>query len=145
MGNVNKVIYDNTFSISLIMLKKILIKAILELIATYMEVFKGQGNDTDTSEEFEKYLQDQGMLHSFSRKGNPYDNACIESFHSLIKREWLNRFKIQNYQQAYLLVFEYINTFYNTVRIHSHCNYMSPDDYEKLYADFQKHNMRLGI
>ena len=42
MGNVNKVIYDNTFSISLIMLKKILIKAILELIATYMEVFKNR-------------------------------------------------------------------------------------------------------
>ena len=40
LGNVNKVIYDNTFSIGLIMLKKILIKAILELIATYMEVFK---------------------------------------------------------------------------------------------------------
>ena len=36
-----------------------------------------------TSEEFEKYLQDQGMLHSFSRKGKPYDNACIESFHSV--------------------------------------------------------------
>ena len=85
------------------------------------------------------------MRRSYSKKGYPWDNACIESFHSLIKREWLNRFKIQNYQQAYLLVFEYINTFYNTVRIHSHCNYMSPDDYEKLYADFQKHNMRLGI
>ena len=40
-----------------------------------------------TSEEFEKYLQDQGMLHSFSRKGNPYDNACIESFHSVLKKE----------------------------------------------------------
>ena len=30
---------------------------------------------------------------------------------------------------------EYINTFYNTVRIHSHCNYMSPNDYEKLYQN----------
>lgn len=85
------------------------------------------------------------MRRSYSKKGYPWDNSCIESFHSLIKREWLNRFKIQNYQQAYLLVFEYINTFYNTVRIHSHCNYMSPNDYEKLYADFQKHNLRLGI
>ena len=98
-----------------------------------MEVFKGQGNDTDTSEEFEKYLQDQGMLHSFSRKGNPYDNACIESFHSLIKREWLNRFKILDYEQARRLVFEYIESFYNTVRIHSHCNYISPNQFEQLY------------
>ena len=33
-----------------------------------------------TSDEFEKYLQEKGIIHSFSRKGNPYDNACIESF-----------------------------------------------------------------
>lgn len=70
---------------------------------------------------------------SYSHKGYPYDNACIESFHSLIKREWLNRFKIQDYNHAYRLVFEYIETFYNTVRIHSHCDYMSPDQFEKLY------------
>ena len=70
---------------------------------------------------------------SYSRKGYPYDNACIESFHALIKREWLNRFKIRDFNQAYILVFEYIETYYNTVRIHSHCNYMSPDDFEKLY------------
>lgn len=76
----------------------------------------------------------EGMTRSYSHIGYPYDNACIESFHSLIKREWLNRFTIRNYRHAYSLVFEYIEAFYNTVRIHSHCNYMSPDDYEKLYA-----------
>ena len=71
---------------------------------------------------------------SYSHKGYPYDNACIESFHSLIKREWLNRFRIENYNPAYRLVFEYIETFYNTVRIHRHCDYMSPDQFEKLYS-----------
>ncbi len=75
----------------------------------------------------------EGMTRSYSHTGYPYDNACIESFHSLIKREWLNRFTIRNYRQAYSLVFEYIETFYNTVRIHSHCDYLSPNDYEKLY------------
>ena len=65
--------------------------------------------------------------------GYPYDNACIEAFHALIKREWLNRFSIRNYNHAYRLIFEYIETFYNTVRIHSHCGYISPDEYEKLY------------
>lgn len=70
---------------------------------------------------------------SYSHTGYPYDNACIESFHSLIKREWLNRFAITDYNQAYRLVFEYIETFYNTVRSHSHCDYMSPNDFEKLY------------
>ena len=72
------------------------------------------------------------MQQSYSHSGYPYDNACIESFHSLIKREWLNRFHIINYKQAYRLVFEYIETFYNTVRIHSHCDYMSPNDFEKI-------------
>ena len=75
----------------------------------------------------------ESMQRSYSHSGYPYDNACIESFHSLIKREWLNRFNIRSYSHAYRLVFEYIETFYNTVRIHSHCDYMSPDEFEKLY------------
>ena len=73
------------------------------------------------------------MQRSYSHSGYPYDNACIESFRSLIKREWLNRFNIKDYNHAYRLVFEYIETFYNTVRIHSHCDYMSPDEFEKMY------------
>ena len=75
----------------------------------------------------------QKMQRSYSHSGYPYDNACIESFHSLIKREWLNRFNIQNQKHAYRLIFEYIETFYNTVRIHSHCDYMSPNKFEALY------------
>ncbi len=74
-----------------------------------------------------------GMKRSYSKKAYPWDNACIESFHALIKREWLNRFKIKNYEHAYKLVFEYIETFYNTVRIHSHCGYLSPNEYENVY------------
>lgn len=74
-----------------------------------------------------------GLIRSYSKKAYPWDNACIESFHALIKREWLNRFKIFNYSHAYKLVFQYIETFYNTVRIHSHCGYVSPIEYEKQY------------
>ena len=70
---------------------------------------------------------------SYSHKGYPYDNACIESLHSLIKREWLNRFRIDSFGRTYTLVFEYIEAFYNTIRIHSHCNYLSPDQFERLY------------
>ena len=81
-----------------------------------------------------------GMKTSYSRKGNPWDNACIESFHALIKRECLKHHRIQNYEEAYQLVFEYIETFYNTVRIHSHCDYQSPNDYEKQY-ELQKKSL----
>ncbi|MDD3138499.1 MAG: IS3 family transposase [Lachnospiraceae bacterium] len=41
------------------------------------------------------YLQaKEGMQRSYSKKTYPWDNACIESFHALIKREWLSRFRI---------------------------------------------------
>ena len=39
----------------------------------------------------------------------------------------------QNYEHANKLVFEYIDAFYNTIRIHSHCDYSSPCDFEDLY------------
>ena len=76
----------------------------------------------------------EGFINSYSKKAFPWDNACIESFHALIKREWLNRFKILDYNHAHCLVFEYIEAFYNTVRIHSHCGYLSPNQYEVNYA-----------
>ncbi len=40
----------------------------------------------------------------------------------LLKREWISRFKIRDYEHAYRLVFEYIEAFYNTVRIHGQMN-----------------------
>ncbi len=51
------------------------------------------------------------MKRSYSKKACPWDNACIESFHSLIKREWLNQYKIQNYEDAYKIVIELIKKF----------------------------------
>ena len=74
------------------------------------------------------------FIHSYSRKGNPWDNAVIESFHSLIKREWLNRYVIKNFIHAHKLVFEYIDAFYNTKRIHGHCNMVSPYEFKSAYA-----------
>ena len=84
------------------------------------------------------------MTVSYSKKAYPWDNACIESFHAIIKREWLNRFHIRDYRHAYVLVFEYIEAFYNTVRIHSHCNYMSPDQFEATYIAAQKVNIAVA-
>ena len=66
------------------------------------------------------------MQRSYSKKAFPWDNACIESFHALIKREWLNRFKIGNYRQAYRLIFEYIEAWQDApsgimVNNHDYC------------------------
>lgn len=47
------------------------------------------------SREYKKATEK--MQLSYSKKAFPWDNACIESFHSLLKREWINRFKIRDY------------------------------------------------
>lgn len=70
------------------------------------------------------------FIRSYSNKGTPWDNACIESFHALIKREMLNRYVIKHLRHAHELIFEYIDTFYNTIRLHGHCKMKSPYDYE---------------
>lgn len=85
-------------------------------------------------------LMESNMQTSYSKKGDPWDNACIESFHAIIKREWLKRFKIKDMKHAQSLIFEYIETFYNTVRIHGTLGYVSPNQYEKRYMDSLKAN-----
>lgn len=85
-----------------------------------------------TSIEYRKITEE--IERSYSSKGNPWDNAVIESFHSLIKREWLNRYRIMNLREARMLVFDYIDTFYNTRRIHSYCGMVSPLEYERQHV-----------
>ncbi|WP_081676535.1 DDE-type integrase/transposase/recombinase [Butyrivibrio sp. NC3005] len=63
-----------------------------------------------TSEMFEQYLAENKILYSFSLKGCPYDNACIESFHSLIKKEEIYRHVYNDSKDAYNSIFEYIES-----------------------------------
>ena len=88
-----------------------------------------------TSEAYRQATEN--FILSYSHKGYPYDNACIEAFHSLIKREWLSHYVIDDIQRAKQLTFEYIETFYNTVRIHSHCGYVSPNEFERIHLSKQ--------
>ena len=91
-------------------------------------------SDRGTQYISSSYLNALGdIIASYSKKAIPWQNACIESFHALIKREWLYSFKIKDFDHAYKLVFEYIEAFYNTVRSHSHCGYLSPQEYEDYY------------
>ena len=79
-----------------------------------------------TSHSFEAYLAEKKMLHSFSRKGNPYDNACIESFHSVLKKEEIYLHTYHDFKEAQRAIFEYIESWYNRKRIHSAIDYMTP-------------------
>ncbi|MBV4429706.1 IS3 family transposase [Clostridium tyrobutyricum] len=91
-----------------------------------------------TSCEFENYLLGTHLLtHSFSAKGCPYDNACIESFHASLKKEEVNLVKYYDYNSAKLAVFQYIESWYNRIRIHGSIGYITPQQCEdncKKYA-----------
>lgn len=80
-----------------------------------------------TSSIFENHLKSKGIIYSFSRKGNPYDNAPIESFHSLLKKEMVNQNKYYDSDTARRAIFEYIESWYNRKRIHSSLNYLTPE------------------
>ena len=74
------------------------------------------------------FLSDR--VYSFSRKGNPYDNACIESFHSVLKKEEIYLHTYQDSREARRAIFEYIEGWYNRKRIHSAIGYMTPQQKE---------------
>lgn len=80
-----------------------------------------------TSDQFEKYLSKKKIHHSFSCKGCPYDNSCIESFHSVLKKEEVYRRVYKDSYDAYNSIFEYIEFWYNHRRAHSSLGYKTLD------------------
>ena len=69
-----------------------------------------------TSHAYFKLTKEYGILPSMSRRGNTYDNALAENFFSILKTECINRVRLTTYEEASLLIGEYIN-FYNNYRI----------------------------
>jgi putative transposase len=73
-----------------------------------------------------------------SRKGDCWDNAVVESFFGSLKQE---RVQWRNYQSRYEAqqdILDYISMFYNSRRLHSYLNYMSPNDYERQLTEQNK-------
>ncbi len=84
------------------------------------------------SEKFAKYLDGLGVVASMSRRGNCWDNAHVESFFGSLKSELVYRMKFKTREEAKRVIFDWIETWYNSSRLHSAIDYMAPNDYEKL-------------
>ena len=69
-----------------------------------------------TSQAYYRLTKSYNITPSMSRKGNPYDNALAENFFSILKTECIYRIKLKTYDEARLIIDEYID-FYNNERI----------------------------
>jgi len=83
------------------------------------------------SDHYQRLLKQHGVTCSMSRKGNCWDNAPMESFFATLKKELVHQCDYQTRAEAQLSVFEYIETFYNSVRRHSTLGYLSPIMFEQ--------------
>lgn len=84
-----------------------------------------------TSSEFTQHVQKYEIKQSFSQKGCPYDNACIESFHAiLLKKEEVYHTQYTDYSAAKLAMFQFIEGWYNRNRIHRSLGYQTPQAIE---------------
>ena len=90
-----------------------------------------------TSDDYQHTLKTLGIECSMSRTGNCYDNAVMERFFWSLKHEWTNHEDYNNLEDARLSVFKYLETFYNTVRLHETLGYQSPNQKEADHAPAQ--------
>ena len=83
-----------------------------------------------TSSEYIAAAVRMGFRLSYSKKGCPFDNAPMESFHSILKKEEVYLKHYSSFHEANIRLFDYINGFYNRNRIHSAINFLSPIQFE---------------
>ena len=86
------------------------------------------------SDDYTHRLSQRGITMSMSRKGNCWDNAVMESFWGTLKTELVNHQRFATRDEARVAIFEYIEVFYNRVRLHSTLGYQSPEAFEAMKA-----------
>ena len=83
-----------------------------------------------TSKKYRQRLWRYRIKQSMSRRGNCWDNAPTERFFRSLKSEWIPKNGYDTMQEAKTDVLNYINQYYNCVRLHSYNGYKSPVDME---------------
>ena len=91
-----------------------------EKVTAELQLHSDQGFQY-TSQAYFKLTQSYNITPSMSSKGNPYDNAMAENFFSILKTECIHRARLKTYEEARLLIGEYIH-FYNNERIQTKTN-----------------------
>ena len=82
------------------------------------------------SDDWMRFCHSNGLLPSMSRRGNCWDNAVAESFFSSLKKERIKKRVYKTRDLARADIFDYIESFYNRTRRHSHIGDVSPEAFE---------------
>lgn len=93
-------------------------------------IFHSDRGSQYASEGFRRLLIESGMRQSMSRLANPYDNAWTESFMGTLKTEMSGEAPFSDLHDARRKLFDYIDAFYNSRRLHSSIGYLSPNRFE---------------
>ena len=91
-------------------------------------VFHSDRGSQYTSHSFKRVLDVFQIDQSMSRRANCYDNAMLESFFTLLKKELVDRCDFRTRKEAE--IFEWIECFCNRERIHSGIGYLTPSEFE---------------
>ena len=83
------------------------------------------------SEHYQRLLGRHGIECSMSGVGQCWDNAPVESFFASLKRELVHDESYTTRDEAKASIFEYVEAFYNRVRLHSSLGYLSPEEFER--------------
>lgn len=93
------------------------------------------------SHDYIDILNEKKAQLSMSKKGDPYDNACIESFHATLKKELVYRRRFKTREEAKKAINYYISWFYNERRRHSTIGNCSPNQFERKNEQFSIGNI----
>lgn len=84
------------------------------------------------SNMYRLFLKQHNMVFSYTSLNHSCDeNSSQESFHASLKKEKLYQLKLYTFEDAYKAIYDYIEGFYNPIRIHSSIGYLSPIAFEK--------------
>jgi putative transposase len=87
---------------------------------------------------FGERCREIGIHRSMGSKGDCFDNAVAESVFATIEKDLLRRRSFATRQEARTAVFDYIEAFYNPIRLHSTLDYRSPADHERMKEEEQQ-------
>lgn len=97
-------------------------------------IFHSDRGSQYTSKDYGDLARAHGVVLSVGMAGECWDNAVAESFFATIKRELIDTRAWPTRAGLRAAIFDYIEGWFNTRRLHSSLGYRSPAEYEALYC-----------